>query len=49
VEDEKEYNQCDVVPFFVYKRKINIVEIKISYSNMIPYAHTDSEGKLIHV
>jgi hypothetical protein len=40
VEDEKEYNQCDEVPFFVDTRRINIVEIKISYSNRIPYART---------
>jgi hypothetical protein len=36
VEDEEEYNQCDEVPFFVDARRINIVETKISYSNMIP-------------
>jgi hypothetical protein len=40
VEDEKEYNQCDEVPFFVDTRRINIVETKISYSNRIPYART---------
>jgi hypothetical protein len=49
VEDEEEYNQCDEVAFFVDTRRINIVETKISYSNMIPYARTDGEGKLIHV
>jgi hypothetical protein len=48
VDDEDEYNQCDEVPFFVDTRRINIVETKISYSNMIPYACTD-EGKLVHV
>jgi hypothetical protein len=36
VEDEEEYNECDEVPFFVDTRRINIVETKISYSNMIP-------------
>jgi hypothetical protein len=49
VEDEEEYDQCDEVPLFVDTRRINIVETKISYSNMIPYAHTDSEGKLVNV
>jgi hypothetical protein len=49
VEDEEEYNQCDEVAFFMDTRRINIVETKISYSNMIPYARTDGEGKLIHV
>jgi hypothetical protein len=49
VEDEEEYNQCDEVPFFVDTRRINIVETKISYSNVIPYARTDGEGKLVHV
>jgi hypothetical protein len=28
--------------------RINIVETKISYSNMISYVHTDGEGKLVH-
>jgi hypothetical protein len=49
VEDEEEYNQCDEAPFFVDTRRINIVETKISYSNVIPYAHTDGEEKLVHV
>jgi hypothetical protein len=49
VEDEEEYNQCDEVPFFVDSRRINIVETKISYSNMIPYVRTDGEGKLVNV
>jgi hypothetical protein len=48
VEDEEEYNQFDEVPFFVDTTRINIAEIKISYSNMIPYARTDGEKKLIH-
>jgi hypothetical protein len=30
VEDEKEYNQFDEVPFFVDTTRINIVETKIS-------------------
>jgi hypothetical protein len=30
-------------------RRINIVEIKISYSNVMPYARGDGEGKLVHV
>jgi hypothetical protein len=47
VEDEEEYNQCDEVPFFVNTRRINIVETKISYNNVIPYACTDGEGKLL--
>jgi hypothetical protein len=49
VEDEEEYNQCDEVLFLVDTRRINIVETKISYSNVIPYACTDGEGKLVHV
>jgi hypothetical protein len=49
VEDEEEYNQCDEAPFFVDTRRINIIETKISYSNVIPYAHTDGEEKLVHV
>jgi hypothetical protein len=49
VEDEEEYNQCDDLPFFVDIRRINIVETKISYSNVIPYVCTDGEGKLVHV
>jgi hypothetical protein len=48
VENEEEYNQCDEVPFFVDTRRINIIETKISYSNVIPYACTDGEGKLVH-
>jgi hypothetical protein len=47
--DEEEYNQFDKVPIFVDTTRINIVETKISYSNVIPYARTDSEGKLVHV
>jgi hypothetical protein len=34
---------------FVDTKRINIIEIKISYSNVIPYAHTDGEEKLVHV
>jgi hypothetical protein len=49
VEDEEEYNQCDEMPFFVDTRRINIIETQISYGNMIPYAHTDGKGKLVHV
>jgi hypothetical protein len=49
VEDEEEYNQFNEVPFFVDTTRINIVETKISYSNVIPYACTDGEGKLVHV
>jgi hypothetical protein len=49
VEDEEEYNQCDEVLFFVDTRRINIVETKISYSNMIPYVRIDGEGKLYNV
>jgi hypothetical protein len=49
LEDEEEYNQCDEVRFFVDTRRINIIKIKISYSNMIPYACTDGEGKLVNV
>jgi hypothetical protein len=48
VEDEEEYNQCDEVPYFVDTRT-NIVETKISYSNVISYVCTDDEGKLVHV
>jgi hypothetical protein len=49
VEGEEECNQYDEVPFFVDTRRINIIETKISYSNMIPYACTDGEGKLVNV
>jgi hypothetical protein len=49
VEDEEEYNQCDEVTFFVDTRRINIIETKISYINLIPYTLTDGEGKLFHV
>jgi hypothetical protein len=49
MEDEEEYNQFDEVYFFVDTTTINIVEIKISYSNVISYMHTDGEGKLVHV
>jgi hypothetical protein len=49
VEDEEEYNQFDEMPFFVDTTRINIIETKISYSNVIPYARTDGEGKLVHV
>jgi hypothetical protein len=49
VEVEEEYNQCDEVPFFMDTKRTNIVETKISYSNMISYARTDGEGKLFHV
>jgi hypothetical protein len=46
VEDEEEYNQCDDVPFIVNIRRINIIETKISYSNVIPYERTNGEGKM---
>jgi hypothetical protein len=49
VEDEEEYNQYNEVASFVDTGRINIVETKISYSNVIPYAHTDGEEKLVHV
>jgi hypothetical protein len=49
VEDEEEYNQWDKVTFFVDARRINIIETKISYGNVIPYARTDCEGRLVHV
>jgi hypothetical protein len=49
MDDEEEYNQCDNVPFFVDTKRINIVETKLSYSNVIPYARTDGEGILVHV
>jgi hypothetical protein len=49
VEDEEEYNQFDEVPFYVDTTTINIVETKISCSNVIPYARTYGEGKPVHV
>jgi hypothetical protein len=49
VEDEEEYNQFDDVPFFVDTTMINIVETKISCSNVNPYTRTDGEPKLVHV
>jgi hypothetical protein len=30
-------------------KRINMIETKISYSNVIPYAQTNGEGKLVHV
>jgi hypothetical protein len=49
VDDEEECNQCDEMPFFVDTRRINIIETKISYSNVIPYACTDGERKFVNV
>jgi hypothetical protein len=49
LEDEEEYNHSEEVPFFVDTRRINIVETKISYSKVIPYAYTNGDGKLVHV
>jgi hypothetical protein len=49
MEDEEEYNQFDEVPFFVDTTRINIIETKISYSNVIPYTCIDDERKLVHV
>jgi hypothetical protein len=49
VEDEEEYNQFVNVPFFVDTTMINIVEKKISYSNVISYMRTDGKGKLVYV
>jgi hypothetical protein len=47
--EDGEYNQYDKVPAFVDTKMINIVETKISYSNMIPYVSTDGERKRVHV
>jgi hypothetical protein len=33
----------------VNTKRINIIETKIYYSNVIPHARTDGEGKLVHV
>jgi hypothetical protein len=49
VKDEEEYNQFDGVHFFVDTTRINIVETKISYSNVIPYARINGEEKFVHV
>jgi hypothetical protein len=49
VDDKEKYNQFDEVPFFVDTIRINIIETKISYSNMIPYTRTDGEGKLVQL
>jgi hypothetical protein len=49
MEDEEEYNQFDEVPLFVDTTRINIIETKISYSNVIPYVRTDGEGKPVNV
>jgi hypothetical protein len=49
VENEKEYNQCGEVPFFVDTKRINIIETKISYSNVISYVRINDKGKLVHV
>jgi hypothetical protein len=37
------------VPLFVDTTRINIIETKISYSNVIPYVRTDGEGKPVNV
>jgi hypothetical protein len=37
------------MPFFLDIGRINIVETKKSYSNVIPYAYTDGEGKLLQI
>jgi hypothetical protein len=49
MEEEEEYNQFEEVSLFVDRTRINIVETKISYSNVIPYSCTNGEGKLVHV
>jgi hypothetical protein len=49
VEDEEEYNQFGEALFFVDTTRINIVETKMSYSNVIPYACTNGKGKLVNV
>jgi hypothetical protein len=49
IEDEEEYSRFDKVPLFVNTTRIDIIETKISYSNVIPYARTDGEEKLIPV
>jgi hypothetical protein len=49
MDDEEEYNQYDDVPFFVDTKRINIVETKLSYSNVIPYMRIDGKGKVVHV
>jgi hypothetical protein len=44
-------NTTNVMRFlslWIQKRK-NIIETKISYNNVIPYTHTASEEKLVHV
>jgi hypothetical protein len=43
VEDEEECNQSDEVSFFVDTKRINIVETKISYINVITYTCIDGE------
>jgi hypothetical protein len=48
VEHEREYNQFDDVSFFMDTIRINIIETKASYSNVIPYARTDGEEKFVH-
>jgi hypothetical protein len=48
VENEEEYNQFDEVSFFMDTRKY-IIETKVSYGNVIPYARIDGKGKLVHV
>jgi hypothetical protein len=49
VENEEEYDQCDEVPFIEDTRRINIVETKISYNNVIPYVRINGERKLVHI
>jgi hypothetical protein len=47
VTDEEEYNQFDDVPFFIDTKSINLLEIRISYSTMLPYSHTNDNEKFV--
>jgi hypothetical protein len=44
---EEEYNHFDEVPFLLIQKSINLIKTRISYSTMIPYNHTDNNGKLV--
>jgi hypothetical protein len=49
VEDEEGYNQCEELPFFLDTKRTNIIETKISYSNMIHYARSSTCSCLVVV
>ena len=48
VEDLEEYNQyCEMQLFTDLPNKIKQVEAQVEKSNIVPYLHTDTEGKVV--